>query len=66
MARKIATALWYLLMGKFTPMQEPTKTLEHKLLVLARYIGAPALKKQGYKTYGVFIAEKIATITQTA
>lgn len=58
-ARKIATSMWYLLMGMFSPLQEPSATLRYKIRVLARFIGMRNLRAQGYRQYGEFIDEKV-------
>jgi transposase len=64
-ARKIVTAIWYLLMGLFTPLQEASSTLRYKIRVLARYIGIETLRTEGYRVYDDYINEKIKILTQT-
>lgn len=45
-ARKLAMAIWYLMMGKWTPIQEIDPRLNAKLGTLITTIGAAALKAQ--------------------
>jgi len=65
-ARKIVTSIWYLLMGKFTPLQEASATIRYKIRVLARFIGIAELRERGYKKYDDFIDEKINILKLTS
>jgi transposase len=49
-ARKLATAIWYLLKGHFTPMVELDNHLRTKLMKIATVLGKETLKSMGYKT----------------
>lgn len=64
-ARKIATSMWYLLMGMFSPLAESTSTLRYKIRVLARFIGIKELRQDGYRRYDEFIEEKIGVLQLT-
>jgi transposase len=64
-ARKIATSIWYLLMGQFTPLTEATPTLRYKIRVLSRFIGLQELRAAGYPRYHDFIEEKINILRLT-
>ena len=49
-ARKLTVAIWYLLNGMFTPLQEINTTLRIKIRKLAVALGLPALRQMGYTT----------------
>jgi transposase len=61
-ARKILVACWYLLHGRFTPLQELTDTLRVKIHKLAAAIGAPRVHQLGYKTLQDFETDRLQTI----
>ena len=45
MARKLVVAIWYLLMGKWTTLQEVDSTLSCKVSKIITEVGAPVLKQ---------------------
>jgi transposase len=45
-ARKLTVAIWYLLMGRWTPLEEIDERLHFKIGKIITAVGAPALKKQ--------------------
>ena len=47
LARKLAVAVWYLMQGRWTPLEEIGARLELKLGKIIGQIGAPALKQWG-------------------
>ena len=47
-ARKLTTAIWYLLKGHFTPLLEMDDHLKTKLLKLATLLGKQSLKQMGF------------------
>ena len=49
-ARKLAVACWYLMHGRFTPLQEVDSTLRVKIQKLATVLGRDMLQQLGYKT----------------
>lgn len=49
-ARKLTVAIWYLLQGLFTPLQEIDETLRVKIRKLAVALGVPAIRKMGFAT----------------
>src|SRR5213075_3480190 len=46
-ARKLTVAIWYLMMGRWTPLEEIDERLEVKIGKIISQVGAPALKKLG-------------------
>jgi transposase len=65
-ARKMVTALWYLLMGMFTPLTEPTAHLQRKIRVLAAEIGIKAVREMGFPRYQDFVLNRIQLIQEVA
>lgn len=63
-ARKMVTALWYLLMGMFTPLTEPTPHLQRKIRFLAEEIGIKAVRDMGFRRYGGFVLDRIKLIQE--
>lgn len=63
-ARKTVTALWYLLMGMFTPLTEPTPHLQRKIRILAAEIGIAAVKEMGFPRYQDFVLDRIKLIQE--
>jgi len=63
-ARKMITALWYLLMGMFTPLTEPTPHLQRKIRFLAEEIGIKAVKEMGFRRYQDFVLDRIKIIQE--
>jgi transposase len=47
-ARKLTVAIWYLLSGMFTPLQEINATLRGKILKLSALLGRPTIRQMGY------------------
>jgi len=64
-ARKLVTAVWYLLKGFFSPLTEPTPLLRRKLEELGDEIGQKRLAALGYKNSGVFRDERLAILIGT-
>ena len=65
-ARKLVTAIWYLLKGYYTPALEMDKHLETKLLKLATVLGKQKLQEMGFVRRITFIEhyfEKIQKIS---
>jgi transposase len=48
-ARKLTVAVWYLLMGRWTPLEEIDDRLVLKVCKMITQVGAPGLKKLGKK-----------------
>jgi len=46
-ARKLTVAIWYLMMGRWTPLEEIDDLLSRKVGKIISQVGAPALKKLG-------------------
>ncbi len=46
-ARKLTVAIWYLMMGRWTPLEEIDDLLSRKIGKIITQVGAPALKKLG-------------------
>jgi len=63
-ARKMVTALWYLLMGRFTPLTETTPHLERKIRILAGELGITAIKEMGFPRYQDFVLDRIKLIQE--
>ena len=61
-ARKIAVAVWHLLMGHFTPLLELTDHLRVKLLRLATVIGKAGLHSLGFDNRDAFVTAQIKSI----
>ena len=57
-ARKLTVAIWYLLRGCFTPLQQIDASLHIKLGKLATAIGQATLRHLGYTSRSSFIEEK--------
>jgi transposase len=64
-ARKLTVAVWYLMRGLFTPMQEIGPTLQVKLSKLASEVGLKTIKEMGYRTKREFLEEKHRILLQT-
>jgi transposase len=65
LARKLVVALWYLLMGCFTPLTEVNSTLKVKIHKLATDIGAKRLRQLGFKDTAQFEEEKTKLLLLT-
>jgi transposase len=63
-ARKMVTALWYLLMGMFTPLTEATAHLQRKIRILAGEIGIKAVRELGFPRYQDFVLNRIQLIQE--
>lgn len=63
-ARKMVTALWYLLMGMFTPLTVATPHLQRKIRILAAEIGIKAVKEMGFPRYQDFVLDRIQSIQE--
>lgn len=61
-ARKIAIAVWHLLMGHFTPLLEVTDHLRVKLLRLATVIGKAGINALGFDNRDAFVTAQIKLI----
>jgi len=64
-ARKLVTAVWYLLKGFFTPLTEETAVLQRKLREIGEEIGTARLKELGFKHSGEFRKEKMKILMKT-
>ncbi len=58
-ARKLAIAVWHVLMGHGIGALEPLARLQAKLFKLATEIGVPAIKAAGYANKAAFIEAKL-------
>ena len=58
-ARKLSVAIWHLLQGNYTPLNEVSKTINTKLT-----IGNNKIKQMGYNTTKEFILHKAQILTQ--
>ncbi len=65
-ARKLLVAIWYLLQGRFTPMQEASQTIKTKIHKLGGAIGATRIRQLGFKTLAEFEHEKLQLIMDYA
>jgi transposase len=48
MARKLAVSCWYLMMGRFTPLEQPGPTLRTKITKIVAVIGKKTVVSLGY------------------
>ncbi len=58
-ARKLAVAVWHVLMGHVIGALEPIERLRAKLFKLATEIGIPAIKAAGFESKDSFIERKL-------
>ncbi len=58
-ARKLAAAVWHVMMGHVIGALEPLARLQAKLFKLATEIGVPAIKAAGYESKESFIEKKL-------
>ena len=58
-ARKLAVAVWHVLMGHVIGALEPIERLRAKLFKLATEIGVPAIKAAGHASKEAFIEKKL-------
>lgn len=61
-ARKLAVAIWHLLMGHFTGLIEANEHLTTKLLKLATLLGRDELKKLGFADRQAWVTQQIKLI----
>jgi len=61
-ARKLAVAIWHLLKGNYTQLEEETEHLKTKLLKLATVLGKAELKAMGHETREDFMSTQIKQI----
>jgi transposase len=61
-ARKLAVAIWHLLMGHFTPLVEADAHLRTKLLKLATLIGKESLTTMGFPNRDAFVEDQTKKI----
>ena len=59
MARKLAVAVWHVLMSHVIGALEPIERLRAKLFKLATEIGVPAIKSLGHASKEAFIEKKL-------
>jgi transposase len=64
-ARKLVTAVWYLLKGFFTPLTEDTPILRRKLFELAQEIGKDRIRELGFAHSGDFRDRKMQVLLET-
>lgn len=57
-ARKLITAIWYVLKGFGSPLTELSKMIETKLIKLAIKIGTIRRRELGYQTISTFVQKK--------
>jgi len=65
-ARKLVTAIWYLLKGFFSPLTEPTLLLRRKLEELGEEIGSKRLADLGFENSGIFRDRMMKILLGTA
>lgn len=65
-ARKLLVATWYLLQGRFTPLQEVSQTIATKIHKLASAIGATRIRQLGFKNLAEFEHEKLQLLLNYA
>jgi len=65
-ARKIAVAIWYLLMGKPFKAKEKTICLVRKLTDIAKLLGKNQVKNMGFKNYKCFAESMLQKIENLA
>jgi len=61
-ARKIAVAVWYLLMGKPFNAKERSLTIRRKVTDIAKILGKKQVHKMGFKTYKLFVEHHLDLI----
>lgn len=61
-ARKIAVAVWYLLMGRPFKARENSTTLRQKLRDLAKELGRDEVRSMGFSNYNQFIDSHLKSI----
>ena len=64
-ARKLAVAIWHLLMGHFTPLVEAGEHLTTKLLKLATILGKETLQQLGFANREAWANQQIKLIQLT-
>jgi transposase len=64
-ARKLAVAIWHLLMGHFTPLTEISEHLTTKLLKLATVLGRDVLHQLGFENREAFVHQQLKLIQLT-
>ena len=64
-ARKLAVAIWHLLMGHFTPLVEAGEHLTTKLLKLATILGKDTLQQLGFTNREAWVNQQIKLIQLT-
>jgi len=64
-ARKLTVAIWHLLMGHYTPLEELGEHLQVKLLKLATLLGSETLKEMGYSNRTQFLEAEYKSIQLT-
>ena len=67
-ARKIAVAIWHMLMGHMTPLAEKENlpSIRERISKLITAVGFKEFKAQGYPTKSVLIEEKMSLIFESA
>jgi len=63
-ARKMAVAVWHLLVGNYTPLFETdvSQALRRKLATIATRVGSKFIRAKGYATNTAYIADVLKTI----
>ena len=63
-ARKMAVAVWQLLMGNYTPLfeNEISQALRRKLATIATHVGSKFIRAKGYATNTAYIEDVLKTI----
>ena len=65
-ARKMITAVWYLMRGHFCKLTEANATMKRKMNKIAAAIGREALQQLGYPKTRDFVEEKIQLLISTS
>lgn len=65
-ARKMITAVWYLMRGFFCKLTEANAAIKRKIAKMATVIGRDALRQIGYPKTRYFIEEKIQLLISTS
>jgi transposase len=63
-ARKIAVAIWYVLMGLPFKVRERSETLVRKLRSFAKDLGKDQVRAMGFSTYNAFIENRLKLIEE--
>ena len=62
MARKLAVAIWHLLKGHYSPLEECSQHLDKKLRTIAAVLGLDELRSLSFNSYNDFISKQTQLI----